>query len=39
MASEGQIYGQNSQFRAKFHVCRGNVSPLRGEKPIFWTTE
>jgi len=21
--------------RAKFHVCRGNVSPLRGEKPIF----
>jgi len=21
--------------RAKFHVYRGNVSPLRGEKPIF----
>jgi len=21
--------------RAKFHVCRRNVSPLRGEKPIF----
>jgi len=21
--------------RAKFHVHRGNVSPLRGEKPIF----
>ena len=27
--------------RAKFHVYRGNVSPLRGEKRIFgvWTTE
>ena len=23
------------QIRAKFHVYRGNVSPLRGEKPIF----
>ena len=22
--------------RAKFHVYRGNMSPLRGEKPIFW---
>ena len=21
--------------RVKFHVYRGNVSPLRGEKPIF----
>ena len=21
--------------RAKFHVYQGNVSPLRGEKPIF----
>jgi len=21
--------------RAKFHVYRGNVSPLRGEKPIY----
>jgi len=25
--------------RTKFHVYRGNVSPLWGEKPIFWTTE
>jgi len=24
---------------AKFHVYQGNVSPLRGEKPYFWTTE
>ena len=22
-------------YRAKFHVYRGNVSPPRGEKPIF----
>ena len=25
--------------RAKFHVYRGNVLPLRGEKPIFGPTE
>ena len=24
---------------AKFHIYRGNVSPMRGEKNHFWTTE
>ena len=27
--------GERTAPRAKFHVYRGNVSPLQGEKPIF----
>jgi len=28
-------FGTGERTEAKFHVYRGNVSPLRGEKPIF----
>jgi len=27
---------EQTSARANFHVYRGNVSPLRGEKLIFW---
>jgi len=30
----GEAYLQSTP-RAKFHVYRGNMSPLRGKKPIF----
>jgi len=30
-----RTFGQGPLPRAKFHVYRGNVSPLQGEKPIF----
>jgi len=30
-----EIWHGGADLRAKFHVRRGNVSPLRGEKPIF----
>ena len=30
-----EIWHGGADLRAKFHVRRGKVSPLRGEKPIF----
>jgi len=30
-----EIWHEGADLRAKFHVYRGNVSPLRDEKPIF----
>ena len=33
--AESEIWHGGADLRAKFHVYQGNVSPLRGEKPIF----